>query len=355
MNQLQLSTEHFDLFIDGGNYIDAPRLFFAYYKQIPNIKILPEINAIRLRKWLEAEGEYKILRKHYRQKYDKDSRSLKHSEAFYILENDLLLHLQYDDLTILHSANQDKLAEDLLFSMRRFTRRTRKNQDISVIFKGHHGLMTAAIKIKKPEINFDLHYNSELMPVHKEILAQVKQENKSGLYLFYGTPGTGKSTYIRYLIRSINKKAIFIPPRLAGNMDSPEFTELLIRNENSLFIIEDAEELLQSRDAGRSSSISMLLNLTDGILGESLNIQVIATFNTELRNIDKALLRKGRLLSMYEFKPLNEEKSKLLAMSLGYHSNVIQKEMTLAEIFNLNSDNFQVYPDQRTKIGFTAA
>jgi hypothetical protein len=53
------------------------------------------------------------------------------------------------------------------------------------------------------------------------------------------------------------------------------------------------------------------------LLGESLGIQIIATFNTHISNIDKALLRKGRLIGLYEFKPLSMDKSKVLLEENG--------------------------------------
>ena len=83
----------------------------------------------------------------------------------------------------------------------------------------------------------------------------------------------------------------------------------LVQMEDSILVVEDAEELISIRDGNRSSNISWLLNLTDGLLGEALKIKVICTFNTPLKNIDEALLRKGRLIARYEFKELNIEKS----------------------------------------------
>ena len=62
----------------------------------------------------------------------------------------------------------------------------------------------------------------------------------------------------------------------------------------------------------RNSNLAMILNITDGILGESLGIQIIATFNTDVQNIDPALKRKGRLKSAYEFKALSPEKANVL-------------------------------------------
>jgi hypothetical protein len=114
-------------------------------------------------------------------------------------------------------------------------------------------------------------------------------------------------------------------------------------------VIEDAEQLIVSRDRDQNSSISTMLNLTDGILGESLGIQIIATFNTDLHNIDKALLRKGRMLARYEFKSLAREKSQALLQELGHTDAVAKGPMSLADIFNYEQDSFEM---ERVGIGF---
>ena len=183
-------------------------------------------------------------------------------------------------------------------------------------------------------------------------LKKLKAERESGLFLFYGQPGTGKSTYIRRLIHSIKKNVIFISPNLAGNLDSPVFTKFLIDNPNSIFVIEDAENLIVSRDSENNSAISMILNLTDGLLGEGLGIQFICTFNTHLSRIDRALLRKGRLKALYEFGALTVDKSNYLLKSLNleYETN---KPMTLAEIYNLKEEKFDFDGEKRV-IGFAA-
>ena len=110
--------------------------------------------------------------------------------------------------------------------------------------------------------------------------------------------------------------------------------QILIKYSNSIFILEDAEELLVSRENQRNSGISILLNLTDGFLGNCLGIQFIATFNTHIRNIDKALLRKGRLVARYEFGPLTPEKSTGLLQSINPNAPVSMRPMTLSEIYH---------------------
>ena len=97
----------------------------------------------------------------------------------------------------------------------------------------------------------------------------------------------------------------------------------------------------------------MILNLTDGLLGESLGIKIVATFNTDLRKIDKALLRKGRLIALYEFKKLQQERAKLLLDSLGHTDATVNAAMSLAEIYNYGQSDLLI-DKPRPQIGFLA-
>lgn len=114
---------------------------------------------------------------------------------------------------------------------------------------------------------------------------------------------------------------------------NPEFIDLLIDNPNSILIIEDAENIIMDRRYQANSSVSNLLNISDGLLSDFLNVQLICTFNSELSLVDKALLRKGRLIAKYEFGKLTQAKSDALSKHLGYNLP-ITKEMTLTEIAN---------------------
>jgi hypothetical protein len=83
---------------------------------------------------------------------------------------------------------------------------------------------------------------------------------------------------------------------MAGELDNLNMTPFLLNNKNTVFVIEDAEELITSREDVRNSNLSMLLNLTDGLLGESLGIQIIATFNTDVKNIDKRIVKLNPII-----------------------------------------------------------
>lgn len=244
-----------------------------------------------------------------------------------------------DYTELFFSPDLEDEAEQLQKRMLVFQKKKQKKAEICLIVRGSDSrLQTRGIELKKPKLNFGLHYNDDFKEVHQNILKNIRKQNTKGLYLLHGEPGTGKSTYIKHLIHQQTKEVIFLSPRIAGNLEDFSMTEFLIRRKNCILIIEDAEELVISRDNKQNSGLSFLLNLTDGLLGESLGIQIIATFNTDVRNIDKALLRKGRLSAIYEFKKLSVNRTNVLLEKLGKNIQA-NTEMSLADIFNMNIRN----------------
>lgn len=192
--------------------------------------------------------------------------------------------------------------------------------------------------------NGDLHYGAGFNEFNKALLERFKLDSK-GLVLFHGHPGTGKTYYIRSLIKellNIGKYVIYLPPNMVESMIYPEMMTFLSstvleqaeEGKSCVLLLEDAEPLLASRKTeSRSGGITNLLNITDGLLNDMLSIQVIATFNTDLSNIDDALLRPERLIARKEFKKLNVKDAQVLADKLGIEKT-ISTESSLAEIYS---------------------
>lgn len=148
------------------------------------------------------------------------------------------------------------------------------------------------------------------------------------------------TTFIRYLTSKLKKNIIFISPDMVDSITDPAFIPFLMNNNDSVLIIEDAEPALEKRNqGGRSSAVSNVLNLTDGLLSDCLKISIVATFNTNTKNLDEALLRRGRLLMNYKFDKLSISKSKALLEKLGHGIVDVKEPMTLADIYFYGSDN----------------
>ena len=187
-------------------------------------------------------------------------------------------------------------------------------------------------------------YNDDLP--YKEYLNFCNSE-ESGIALMSGVPGTGKTTLIKKLMHDSDKKFMLMEASMLANINSSSFISFLTEEKDSVFVIEDCEKLLVSRDQQYNGIIGTLLNLSDGILGDALKIKFICTFNTNINNVDKAILRKGRLKVRYEFKPLSKDKANKIGKSLGVH---VDKDTTLAELYNQSKVNFS--EENQTKLGF---
>lgn len=353
METPQLIHTNTTLFDNALSFVEINRIFFSYFSLIPNKKVLYDLDGTKIRKCLAKDWSDKIVYTYSHKIWSYKKKEFLYEDLLYILDNRMALSVGSSCIVIFYDPILENESNEILMQFTKFRRKSRITQEISLVVTSVSGLDTVDIKIKKPKLDINTHYNKELSPTHNSTLSHLKSNEKSGLHLFYGPPGTGKSTYIRYLLRSIRKPVIFIPPGLASNLDSPDFTSFLIKNTNTVFVIEDAEELLVSRNGSRNASLSMILNLTDGLLGECFGIQIIATFNTDLINIDKALLRKGRLLTKYEFGKLSVEKSRSLLHSLGHYKYMVEQPMTLAEIFNIQEVGYEI-KSERTPIGFLA-
>lgn len=219
------------------------------------------------------------------------------------------------------------------------------------IVSSNMGITSRKVNIREIDCDINSNYNSDIP--YKRI-NEVIRDDSSSLSILYGIPGSGKTFLIRKLI-SDNRDLQFywLDSKMFAFVNDDSFISFLAEHSDSIFIIEDCEFLLQSREDGNNSLVTTLLNISDGLLGDALNIKFICTFNTELTNIDKALLRKGRLKVKYEFKELEEEKVKTLADKLGINIPEI-KPMPLCDVYNYNEDNGNNPKEPLKRVGFLA-
>jgi hypothetical protein len=230
-------------------------------------------------------------------------------------------------------------------------KQTIKENNISLIVQTRHGYDTQTFDLPKQKLDLDHNYGSSFLPVHDKILKTLNQKKGKGLVLLHGEPGCGKTFYLKYLASQIKtKKVMFVPPYMVDFITSPEMTPFLIENSDSILFIEDAERVITDRDMNSANGVSNILNLTDGILGDILNIQIVATFNMDRAKIDKALLRKGRLIAEHEFGKLGVDESNKLLKHLGKNT-ITDEPLTLTQIYNIEETEYKV-EDKTSKIGF---
>lgn len=198
-------------------------------------------------------------------------------------------------------------------------------------------------------VDINKHYNDDFKPEYDKMI-KFLSERTSGLMILHGVPGTGKTNMIRHFINTYPNQYIILSNSLMNAISSPAFLSFMLENKNSVLILEDCEMLLADRTTSRfADGINNILNMTDGLYSDILNIKIIATFNSDMTSIDKALLRDGRLISKYEFKELSIDKTNTLLKELGKGES--DKPLTLAEIYNKTSEEI-IQVKKPKRIGF---
>ncbi|OAQ39822.1 hypothetical protein A5893_09615 [Pedobacter psychrophilus] len=323
-------------------YLNEHTLYLAYYNVIPNVICEPNINCKKAQDWLLNNFQNQIKDNYYKKRFLQKFKAVDFDDVFYFIDEDLMVNFDHinDVVRFLFRKTEMFKVNEIKNGITKFKTRKSKNQPIvSLLVSTSKGIDTKPFEINKPKLNISDNYNDDFIEVHQTILKRLNKKNDKGLVLLHGKPGTGKTSYIRYLISSVKKDVIFLPPNMASAITNPDLISVLVDNPNSIFVIEDAENIVVDRENDGNSPVSAILNISDGLLADCLNIQIICSFNTDISKVDNALMRKGRLIAKYEFKELEIVKAQKLSTKLGFSLN-INSPMLLTSIYNQDEKEY---------------
>jgi ATPase family associated with various cellular activities (AAA) len=310
-------------------FLYGKALYLYCFNVIPSINYMSRIDGEKAFSMLKEKFPGLIESVHSYRWYDQQKKAYEFDETFVIMKNRCILEFDTDYCEIFHDGTQDEFIQECAASMKQFKQRQRRKPlEINLVTSGRNGLELKGLEIKRTQLNLDLYYEDEFKKVNEVICKRLSCAKDKGLVLLHGLPGTGKTTYLRYMIGKIKKKVLFLSPGVAKDIMNPEFVQLLINNPDSVIIIEDAENIIMDRRYSSTSSVSALLNIADGLMADFLNVQIVCTFNSPLTMVDTALMRQGRLIAQR------------LSKHFGF-DNLVTEPMTIAELAHQHEAKYE--------------
>jgi SpoVK/Ycf46/Vps4 family AAA+-type ATPase len=278
------------------------------------------------------------------------------------LQLDERLFVRVDDDSISVYAESPETARTTVEKLARTFRKVAepKSPTFQIVKQSDGEIETEAVKIdQKAGLTSEdlvLHYGEDFPTWHASFLDTLKSRPR-GLTIMDGPPGTGKTSYLRQVMVDLkdSHRFYFISSANLRLLRDAEFvnfwaSERRVHEGTSMVVIlEDAETALMPRSWDNRQEVSLLLSLTDGILGEFLKLQIICTINCDIQQIDSALTRPGRLVAHRHFSRMSRERAEKIAAKLN-RALPQATDYSLAEVFSGQLEQVS----ERPSIGFGA-
>jgi SpoVK/Ycf46/Vps4 family AAA+-type ATPase len=175
----------------------------------------------------------------------------------------------------------------------------------------------------------------------------------ASVLILLGPPGTGKTSFLKSLIKEAKGEALVTYENSLLNEDGI-FAHFISENDLELLIFEDADTYLGSRRDSGNAMMHRFLNISNGLVSPLTGKKIIFTTNLpSSAEIDPALMRPGRCFDVMHFRALTGPEATQVAKEVygdGDSMPVLEdRKYTLAEVTNLDRVNSL---KAKQKVGF---
>lgn len=174
--------------------------------------------------------------------------------------------------------------------------------------------------------NFDLYYHNDTFKDVEKLVKKIKKSDK-GLSILYGERGTGKTSVINYISSKLDRIVIFIPNNMIEQtINNPDFRKFLKKYYKPVIILDDCEMIFNEVFAKSNIFVNNLLQMVDGFLSDSIEVNIISIFNVDNDDeIDHSLMECNNLIGTIKFGDLSADESSDLSKHIGHDKSYKNK------------------------------
>ena len=188
----------------------------------------------------------------------------------------------------------------------------------------------------------DVDFNPLALPIIENVDAYIEEflTSKAPLLILQGEAGTGKTTFVKYILQTMQKR--LKPTKKEFNVTYSfdesifflsDFYRRIIYDDYDVLVLEDINQILvKNTDEGVLNPVNKFLSVTDGLVSKYKKI--IITTNIESKHqLAPALLRPGRCFDTLAFRKLEGEEIEKLSKCYEKDMDTQVKEINLSEFY----------------------
>jgi hypothetical protein len=208
--------------------------------------------------------------------------------------------------------------------------------------------------------SIDVDFNPVATPFIEDVDTYVESflNSKAPVLILQGEPGTGKTTFVKYLLKIMHRKTQEQRDDFKAMYSFDEnifyisdFYKRIIYDEYDVLVLEDINQVLHKKQDRESlNPINKFLSVTDGLISKYKKI-IITTNIDSKQHLNPALLRPGRCYDVIPFRKLEGVEIDDLCDSVAKDLHLQTESINLSE-FYAKCNNEQNTKVISSRVGF---
>ena len=195
-------------------FLNAKELYLHQFNSLPNIHFINGIDGEKTFETIKEKYGHLFMHQLEYRWYKRKKKRFEFDKTLVILKNHCVLEIDVTYCELLHNGECAGFIEEIAgLASQHKQRQRRQPLEINLVVQKKYGLELKPMEIKRTRLDLDLFYEDDFVEIDAVIRKRLNKQDDKGIVLLHGKPGTGKTTYLRFLVGKIKKRVLFLSAR----------------------------------------------------------------------------------------------------------------------------------------------